>query len=204
MKKLTLLTLYLLVAINLFGQDNYKGIFAADEYFTQTSTKIPIGKHIGYDADEGLKISINYGQGASLEDITVEVNADTLYHEPIRFPSTEIEWIEIKKGLWINSTGEGEVFYDSFDESDEIKMHYAGFLESGKAFDNSFIRNQPLKGKLAWFIPGFAIGSVNVMPNTIRIIKIAPELAYGSKGASSIPPNSTIFYVIYNLENPRA
>jgi len=91
----------------------------------------------------------------------------------------------------------------SFEKSAEIKMHYAGFLETGEPFDNSFIRNKPLIGKLGMFISGFSIGAINVLPNTIRIIKISPELAYGAKGGGNVPPHATIYYVIYNLENPR-
>lgn len=204
MKKAILIIIQILLTISLIGQDKYDGQFSKDEFYIHTENKIPIGDHVGFDSDEGITISINYGKQASFKDITVKVLSDTICYEKMLFPINEIEWVEIKKGLWINSINKEERFVDSFDKSDEIKMHYAGFLETGEPFDNSFIRNKPLKGKLEWFISGFSIGAVNVMPNTIRIIKISPELAYGTKGGGNIPPNSTIYYVIYNLENPRA
>lgn len=186
------------------AQDKYVGDFAQNEFYIHTPTKIPIGNHIGFDSDEGITISINYGQQAAFKDFTVKVNSDTICQEELQFPIKEIKWVEIKKGLWINSIDKEEELIDSFEKSAEIKMHYAGFLETGEPFDNSFIRNKPLIGKLGMFISGFSIGAINVLPNTIRIIKISPELAYGTTGGGNVPPNATIYYVIYNLENPRA
>ncbi len=203
MKTITALTMALCLTITLIAQDTYKGKFYKNQFYIQTDIKIPKGFHQGYDEDEGLLISINYGAQALIEDIAIMANDDTICFEAIHFPNEEIEWVEITEGLWINAIGQEEDLVDSFHESDEIKMHYAGFLATGEPFDNSFIRNKPLTGKLQWFISGFAIGAINVMPNTIRIIKISPELAYGSRGGGNVPPNSTIYYVIYNLENPR-
>lgn len=204
MIKYIFITIHLLFSINLIGQDAYQGEFAKDEFYLKIDTKIPLKKHIGYDEDEGIEISINYGENALIKDITVLKNSDTVCYEAIQFPLKEIKWVEIKKGVWINYDRDEERFINEFEKSDKIKMHYAGFLETGEPFDNSFIRNEPLKGKLGWFITGFSIGAVNVMPNRVRIIKIAPEQAYGSKGGGNVPPDSTIYYVIYNLENPRA
>lgn len=203
MKKEILALFYLILSVNLIGQDKYEGEFAKDQFFLKSQKKIPLDNHIGYDADEGLTLSINYGKNAAIENIVALINSDTICTQAIQSPITAVKWVEIIKGLWINSIGDEERFVDSFNKSEKIKMHYAGFLETGESFDNSFIRNEPLKGKLEWFISGFSIGAVNVMPNTVRIIKISPDLAYGAKGGGNIPPNATLYYVIYNLENPR-
>jgi len=201
-KKITVLTAISFLIINLYGQDKYVGDFSDNQFFLGGNTKIPIGNHIGYDEDEGLEIAIKYGKNASIKSVAVLSGNDTVCFEQLNFPNKKTDWIEIKKGLWNNSVDNEEELIKSFSESDEIKMHYAGFLKNENPFDNSFIRNKPLIGKLKWFIKGFAIGAINVKPNTLRIIKISPELAYGSKGGGNIPPNSTIYYVIYNLENP--
>lgn len=198
-----ILLFQLLFSVNLISQDLYKGEFSIDGYFIGTETKIPLGDHYGKDDDERIEIAVAYGKNASINRITVLEDADTICYKNFSNNFDDIEWIEIEEGLWIDKVEGDEVFAVNFDPTSEVKMHYAGFLETREPFDNSFIRNKPLIGKLKWFITGFAIGALNVMPNTIRIIKISPDLAYGAKGAANIPPNATIYYIIYNLENPR-
>ena len=204
MYRVLLLSISVLLSIQLIAQDRYEGQFSKEENHLQQISNIPIGKHVGFDEDEGLTITINYGDLSSINNISVQIASETICQAELNFPADDLEWKEITEGLWINDIGEEEPYAVSYDNSDKIKMHYAGFLVFGDPFDNSFIRNEPLAGKLKYFIPGFSIGAVNVMPNTIRVIKIAPELAYGTKGGGNIPPNATLYYVIYNIENPRA
>ncbi len=191
-------------AVNLLAQDTYQGKFSHRNFYIGTESPIPVGNHTGYDADEGLTISIKYGKNAFIRTIQVKKHDKIICDERIRFPIKESRWIQIKKGLWINSVKPQEQFATAVNDTATIKMHYAGFLRSGEPFDNSFIRNLPLTGNLGHFIAGFSLGAVNVMPNTVRILKIAPELAYGPKGFGNIPGNATIYYVLYNLENPSA
>jgi len=167
MKNVVLLLLSLFWALAVFGQDSYLGKFSDTDFYVYTNTKVPIQEHEAYDHDEGITISIKYGDKASIEDINVKVGSKTICYEQIKLPLSELKWTEIQSGIWINEIQE---------EEDLVNR----------------------------LIPGFSIGAINVMPNTVRIIKISPEHAYGPTGGANIPPNATIYYVIYNMENPRA
>lgn len=204
MKTYLILSIIFFFSINsLQGQDNYAGKFSDIEFYRLGKIPVPLNEHVGFDHSEGITILIDYGKSGAFKTFTAMQGSDTICFSSLNFPEKEIKWTKIENGIWINSVETQEDFHHSFNKNDEIKMHYAGFLEDGQPFDNSFIRNKPLQGKLSRFIKGFSIGAINVKPNSIRIIKISPEKAYGSKGGGNIPPNSTIYYVIYNLQNPK-
>lgn len=90
--------------------------------------------------------------------------------------------------------------YSKFDKEPKVKLHYYGYLLNGKPFDNSFIRNKPLTGKLRFFIKGFSLGVTNMEKGETRVIKIAPEMGYGNRQGGNVPPNSTLIYYLYLIE----
>jgi FKBP-type peptidyl-prolyl cis-trans isomerase len=75
-----------------------------------------------------------------------------------------------------------------------VKIHYTGWLESGRKFDSSVDTGQPVIFMLgagqvikAWDegVEGMKIGGK-------RQLLIPPYLAYGHLGTETIPPNSTL------------
>jgi peptidylprolyl isomerase len=81
---------------------------------------------------------------------------------------------------------------------DEVTVNYVGVLyDNGKEFDASF-------GGLPFFfelgagqvIPGWDQGIEGMKVGGRRELIIPPELAYGSQSAGSIPPNSTLVFVV--------
>ena len=81
----------------------------------------------------------------------------------------------------------------------KVKVNYRGTLENGKEFDSSYSRNQPFVFQigLRQVIPGWEIGLMGMKIGGKRIIKIPPNLAYGSQGAGNlIPPNATLIFEI--------
>jgi len=53
---------------------------------------------------------------------------------------------------------------------------------------------------LGYFVEGFSLGMTNLNMGEIRVLKIAPEMGYGSELTSVIPANSTLIYYIYMME----
>lgn len=85
-------------------------------------------------------------------------------------------------------------------ESGEVvTMHYSGFVwADGSKFDSSWDRGSPAQfeasqGKL---IPGFLSAIVGQPVGTRVLVVIPPELAYGPQGSETIPPDSTLVFVI--------
>ena len=181
--------LFLLTSYQVEGQDNYQGNFRG---------KKPYGKHVQFNEEGQAELTVHYSGRGIIE--SVEIGGDSPQREfffPQPFDS--IDWKPIKKGLWINEAAGDEVFVQKFPKKAIIQCHYAGYLLNGQSFDNSFVRTIPLQGKLGRFVPGFSLGIWNIPPGEVRVIKIAPKLAYKNRRIGIIPPNATLIYFIYRI-----
>ncbi|KAG5928906.1 Peptidyl-prolyl cis-trans isomerase [Claviceps africana] len=82
-------------------------------------------------------------------------------------------------------------------KGDRVSMHYRGTLqESGKQFDASYDRGQPLTFALGTgqVIRGWDEGLTEMCIGEKRTLTIPPELAYGERGIGPIPPGSTLVF----------
>lgn len=77
-----------------------------------------------------------------------------------------------------------------------VEVHYIGFLDNGKVFDNSIDRGNPISFQLGigQVIKGWdeGIGLMQV-GDKFRLI-IPSELGYGANGNAGIPPNATLYF----------
>ena len=80
-----------------------------------------------------------------------------------------------------------------------ITVHYTGSLEDGKVFDSSVQRGDPIKFALGSgrVIRGWDLGLVGLAVGTKALLKIPPQLAYGSQGAgNAIPANAVLYFEV--------
>lgn len=87
---------------------------------------------------------------------------------------------------------------------DTVAVHYLGCLTDGEKFDASRDRNEPIEFPLGVgrVIAGWDEGVEGMKPGGVRILRIPPELAYGSRGTpdGAIPPDATLLFHVELVE----
>ena len=79
-----------------------------------------------------------------------------------------------------------------------VRVHYIGWLENGKEFNNSYKGGPPVEFTLGpGLIPGWNEALPTMKVGGKRRLVIPPKLAYGASGRPpSIPPNATLTFEI--------
>jgi len=99
---------------------------------------------------------------------------------------------------WEIRVGTGQVAKDG----DHVKVHYTGWLTTGKKFDSSVDAHSPFdftigKGEV---IKGWDEGIAGMKVGGKRQLRIPPELAYGAAGSPPvIPANATLIFDVQLL-----
>ena len=79
-----------------------------------------------------------------------------------------------------------------------VSVHYTGLLETGKKFDSSHDRGQPITFPLGEgrVIKGWDEAIALMSKGEKRTLVIPPNLAYGERSTGPIPPNSTLIFEV--------
>jgi len=84
--------------------------------------------------------------------------------------------------------------------TDEVKVHYAGYLPDGKKFDSSYDRGQPLNLSLEQVIEGWRIALPMMKVGSKYKLYIPYNLAYGERETGIIPAFSPLVFEIELLD----
>ena len=108
--------------------------------------------------------------------------------------------VKTESGLqyWDIKVGTG----DEAKSGSQVKVHYTGWLATGKKFDSSVDANQPYDFTLGQgeVIKGWDEGVAGMKVGGKRQLRIPPELAYGEAGHSpQIPQNATLIFDVQLL-----
>ncbi|WP_440590221.1 FKBP-type peptidyl-prolyl cis-trans isomerase [Oceanospirillum sediminis] len=84
--------------------------------------------------------------------------------------------------------------------TDKVRVHYHGELISGEVFDSSVQRGQPAEFPVNGVIKGW-VEALQLMPAGSKWrLTIPQDLAYGERGAGSIPPYSVLVFEVELLD----
>ena len=81
-------------------------------------------------------------------------------------------------------------------ETSNVTVHYTGKLIDGTVFDSSVDRGEPANFAVTAVVPGFGEGLKLMNKGAKYTLYIPAKLAYGNNGAGSIPPGSTLVFVV--------
>jgi len=87
-------------------------------------------------------------------------------------------------------------------EGSHVRVHYTGWLTSGKKFDSSVDAGKPFDFRIgnSEVIKGWEEGVSGMKVGGKRQLRIPPDLAYGKQGYPGvIPPNATLIFDIQLL-----
>lgn len=114
-------------------------------------------------------------------------------------------------GAELKTTDTGLMYYDIVEgegalpegPSDQVTVHYTGYLVDGSKFDSSVDRGQPATFALNRVIPGWTEGVGSMKVGGKRKLLIPYQLAYGERGRpGAIPPRALLVFDVELLELP--
>ena len=169
---------------------------------------------VGMKVGEVRKLTIPYvmayGEN-SLEGIPpysdlyfeVELVAAEKPMEPDVFPAdvNKLKWQDKDKGLKVydEKVGTGK----PATQGTNLKVHYTGWLVSGRKFGSSKDLGKPFEvvlgaGKM---IKGWESGLDGMREGGVRWLRVSPSMGYGATAFTMIPPNSTLVFRIELVES---
>ena len=83
---------------------------------------------------------------------------------------------------------------------DTVRVHYTGWLTDGTEFDSSRRRGEPISFGVTQVIAGWTEGLQLMKAGERFKFTIPADLAYGSRGRPSIPPNSILIFDVELIE----
>jgi len=158
-------------------------------------------KQIPYQDTAGVKFFLALADNKKLklktEDILFIQEALKVWE--VEKKSIGFSFTESGLGIKILQEGTGEIPR----QNDVVNVHYVGYLEDGTKFDSSIDRNVSFSFVLGAgrVIKGWDEGFRLLNRGTKAILKIPPELGYGSRGAGRmIPPNAVLIFEVELLK----
>lgn len=126
-------------------------------------------------------------------------NEDQVVELPLPREVAESDFTVTSSGLKYFDFVVGDTTFIPAEDSQQVVVHYNGWLEDGKMFDSSvyFIRN-PIVFTLGVgaVIPGWDEGLLGMYPGGERQLVVPPQLAYDSTGRDGVPPNATLIFEV--------
>ncbi|MBC8203390.1 MAG: FKBP-type peptidyl-prolyl cis-trans isomerase, partial [Planctomycetes bacterium] len=152
--------------------------------------------------EDSLDLVRDYlGREPSMDPFLESLGLEVETCDPVDVPGDEVfgESTQSDSGLewWVIREGMGG---ETPNTTATVRVHYSGWLEDGTMFDSSVKRGQPATFPLNRVIRGWTEGVSGMQVGEKRKFRIPANLAYGSRGRPSIPPDSTLIFDVELLD----
>jgi FKBP-type peptidyl-prolyl cis-trans isomerase len=149
-------------------------------------------KHVVVVAILALATAYAAAQGAAKKSATSNTTAPTkVTGDGVKTPSGLIYW-DIRVGNGATAK-----------EASHVRVHYTGWLTTGKKFDSSVDAGKPFDFTIGngEVIKGWEEGVAGMRVGGKRQLRIPPSLGYGAEGTPGgpIPPNATLIFDVQLL-----
>ena len=155
---------------------------------------------------DGLELVRGYlGREPNMDAFLDSLGLNDPIQEAVSVPGTPVygESTRFASGLECWSIDEG--VGDKPVPTDQVVVHYTGWLEDGTKFDSSYDRGSPAVFRLNGVIRGWTEGVGDMRVGEKRKLRIPSALGYGSSDNGPIPANSTLIFDVELIDiNPYA
>ena len=162
-----------------------------------------VGMKVGEVRELSVPSVMAYGDN-SLEGIPP--NSDLMFvvelvhaEKPLeadKFPADieKLKWRDMGRGLKVYDEKAGNGKQNV--AGNVIKVHYTGWLLSGRKFGSSKDLGKPLEAVMGAgkMIKGWETGLEGMREGGVRWLRVSPAMGYGATAFSMIPPNSTLIF----------
>lgn len=135
----------------------------------------------GYGIWRALVPAKQYEENTALGEAFLRENGEK---EGVKTTDSGLQYLVLEEG---SGTEHPEAF-------SRVRVHYHGTLLDGSVFDSSVDRGQPIEFGLNQVIPGWTEGVQLMVVGEKTRFFIPGDLAYGKRGAGTIPPGSTLIF----------
>lgn len=150
------------------------------------------------DADAGYFISLANTRKLKISAIEILFLQQALKAWEVESRKFGYTYRESGLGIKVLNEGEGPLP----EKGKPVVVHYSGYLEDGTKFDSSYDRNKPFTFTLGigQVIKGWDEGIGLLKAGSKALLRIPPDLGYGSTARGQIPANATLYFEVEVLE----
>ena len=134
-------------------------------------------------------------QGRSAASQPARSGGQDFLKELVRLPEGRYRTTDSGLKVAVLREGKGKALISGM----TVKVHYTGWLETGKKFDSSLDKGLPMEFRMGvgQVIKGWEEGLTGMKVGERRQLIIPAKLAYGDRRMGKIPPGATL---IFNVE----
>ncbi|MEH0158655.1 FKBP-type peptidyl-prolyl cis-trans isomerase [Limibacter armeniacum] len=183
-----------------YKHPNFEGqcaqFWEKEDYFLINQKKKTLAVEFPAEGEETIPYLMRIANNKKLKLKTIDVLFIQEALETWAVEKNKIGYEVTASGLGVKMINKGQGVLP--EKGKVVKVHYQGYLEDGTKFDSSVDRGQPFEFPLGMgrVIKGWDEGIALLNVGSKAMLRIPPELGYGSRPIGPIPANSILYFEV--------